>query len=142
MTKALVPLLAALAMTATFPASAQDADAAPAEEPAAAPQAALPDGMLIEIVRESLVVEPFNITVAELDGMMLFGSDGAEFGEIDAVLGDASGAITALAVRVGGVLGMGDRQILFPIETIQPDGLRLTVDLTASALEQHPYWAE
>lgn len=143
MTKALVfPLLAALAVATALPAPAQENGADAAAEAAIEPEASFPEGMLIEVVRDALVVEPFNITIAELDGMMLFGSDGAQFGEIDAVLGDASGEIVALAIRIGGFLGVGDRQVIFPISAIQPDGLRLTVDLTAAQIEQHPFWAE
>src|SRR5690606_17303433 len=135
---------AAAALVTAPPVPAQENAPAPVaqEQAAAEPGAGFPEGMLIEIVRDPLVVQPFNITVDELDGMMLFGSDGTQFGEIDAVLGNGSGEMVALLVEVSGFVGMGDRQVILPIGAVQPDGLRLTVDLTAQDMEQHPLWAD
>jgi PRC-barrel domain protein len=97
----LLPVLTVAALATTGGALAQQA---------AAPGAAAGHQ---EVRDERLVVQPFNLTVDQIDDMDVHGPGGEKIGEVDEVLMDSTGRpVAAVSVEVGGFLGIGGREVI------------------------------
>lgn len=68
---------------------------------------------------DDMVVQPINRTVDDIEDMDLKTADGNEIGEVEEVLIDASGQPVAVAVEVGGFLGVGERDVVFGLAQVQ-----------------------
>lgn len=141
MTRTTMAALAALVMGASAPALAQDAPSAPETQSTTTANGAA-DSIMVEVDDDSLSVAAFNTTVGELEDMVLYGADGERVGEIEDVLGSQDGTVTAVAVEVGGLLGVGEREVIIPIDAIELDGLRLSIDYTREEIQELPQWAD
>jgi sporulation protein YlmC with PRC-barrel domain len=90
---------------------------------------------------EDLIVFPWSLAVEDIEDMNVQGRDGAPYGEVDDVLVDHTGAIRAIVIDYGRVLGPEDRQAIVPIERLSPkDGDNLVLDMTAQELQALPDW--
>lgn len=115
-------------------AHAQDA-AAPGE------MAALPAN-LIEVENDAMVVEPFGVTVDELEDADIHDQTGERIGEVEEVLMTADdGQVVAVAAEIGGFLGIGDDEVAVPLDrlTWEGDGT-VRIDLTEDQAKSLPAW--
>ncbi|MCB4821943.1 PRC-barrel domain-containing protein [Roseicella aerolata] len=108
-----------------------------AAQQAAAPGAA-PDYR--EVKDEKLVVQPFNLTVDQIDDMDVHAGGGEKIGEIDEVLMNAAGQPVAVTVEAGGFLGIGAREVILTLDQLRLDGQRFVTSLTRAQVEALPQW--
>ena len=131
--------LLAASILAPAAALAQDAPvvgtpAAPAlETPRAAPN-------LLEVENEALTVEPYGISVDDLEDTDIEDATGNVIGEVDEVLMTPTGEIVAVSAEVGGFLGIGDHEVVIELGMLRPEGDRLHVDMTKEEAEALPVW--
>lgn len=82
-------------------------------------------------------------------GTQVIGPDDSKIGSVEDILFDRTGTVKAVVVGVGGLLGIGSKQVAFSLPSLQviagrdgaPDQLRLsmTKEQLASAPEFKPY---
>lgn len=132
-------LALAAAVVFAAPAAAQDG-----EKVAAAPAGPLTvDGMTALVAAEDSgrsVPEFGGASVGEIDDMEVFGANDEEVGEVERVLATTEGTVAAVVVEVGGFLGIGDKEVIVPLDRLRRVGDLLTTDLTEEELEQLPEW--
>jgi hypothetical protein len=125
----LLPALAAAAVLSVASAAVAQPTSAPG---AAAGYREVTDGQL--------VVQPFNLTVDQIDDMDVFGPDGEKIGEIEEVLATAAGQPVAASVEVGGFLGIGERKVVVMLDQLRLVGQRLVTSQTKAQIEALPRW--
>jgi len=108
---------------------------AQAQSPAVTPQYS-------EVEDESKMVQPFNLSVDALEGMEIQGADGKEIGDVDEVLSDSQGEITAVSAEVGGFLGVGEKEVVIGLDKLRKDGKVLKTELSREEIEQLQSWEE
>ena len=83
------------------------------------------DLALTEVEAGDTMVEELGMSVDELDDMTVYDGSGEPVGEIDGVLERPDGTITSVAVEAGGFLGMGEKEIVMPLNALSrgDDGL-------------------
>ncbi|MBK1622307.1 PRC-barrel domain-containing protein [Afifella marina] len=121
-------------------AGAQTSEPAPAGS--ATQNAAAGLDIYVEVDDDNATVPRLNVRVGELKDMKIYGSNGNVIGEIDDALGTPDGAVKAVSVEVGGFLGIGDKEVIVPLDELQLDGLRLTLPLSKNEIEELPEWNE
>ncbi|WP_372616817.1 PRC-barrel domain-containing protein [Falsiroseomonas sp.] len=89
---------------------------------------------------EASVMTPLGWTSGQLEGVTLYGENGRALGEVEAVLVSETGLIAGLAVEVGGVLGIGGREVILRFDQVRRVGDRLTTLLSEAQLEAQPRW--
>lgn len=106
---------------------------APAEQP-------LVTGSLSEMDDDRGMVQPWNISVDRVEDMNVYTPAGNKVGEVDEVLGDASGQARALVVEVGGFLGMGETEVVVGLDQVKLENDRLVTTLTQEQAKALPRW--
>jgi len=108
------------------------------QDQAAAP--ALDVRQLREFDRQ--MVERLGVTVDELEDMDIIGPDGEEIGEIEDVLVDPQGDIVAVSAKLGGVLGVGDREVVLRLDQLGLEQGRrnVVVSMTRAEIDALPVW--
>ena len=91
---------------------------------------------------DDMMVQPFNVSVDDLEDMELYGPGGEEIGEVEEVLADGSGQPVAVAAEVGGFLGVGERSVTIGLDQLRLDGEHLVSGLTKEQLEALPEWED
>jgi hypothetical protein len=84
------------------------------------------------------MVAPFNVSIDDFEEMELYGPNGEEIGEVDAVLVDAGAKPVAVAAEVGGFLGMGEKDVVIGIDQLSQDGKHLKVNMTKEQIGALP----
>lgn len=107
---------------------------------AAAAQQSLDVRALEEAEDDDLVVQPFGITVDDIDDMDLMNADGEEIGEIEEVLLDASGQPVAISVEVDDFLGDGEREVVFGLDQLQLMDDDFVTSVDKATVEALPEW--
>jgi hypothetical protein len=87
-----------------------------------------------------MMVQPFNVSVDDLEDMDLYGPGGEEIGEVEEVLADGSGQPVAVAAEVGGFLGVGEQDVVIGLDQLRLDGEHLVSGMTKEQLEALPEW--
>ena len=87
---------------------------------------------------KSVMVMPYNITIDELEEMDIYGPDGKEIGEVDAVLVDGAAKPIAVTAEVGGFLGMGKKDVIIGLDQLTKDGDHLKVNMTKEQIGALP----
>jgi sporulation protein YlmC with PRC-barrel domain len=95
---------------------------------------------LVEVKDKAMMVERFNLSVDQLEDMNIHGAGGKRIGEVDEVLMSAEGQIAALAVEVGGFLGIGDKEVVMELNQLRREGDTLMTDLTKEQIEALQSW--
>jgi sporulation protein YlmC with PRC-barrel domain len=108
----------------------------------ALPTAALAQSTWLEIDDDSLMVTPMSLSVDQIEDMDVYTSDGEEVGEVEEVLGTTQGEATALALEVGGFLGIGEREVVVPIDQLAMQEDRIVLDMTKEEIEALEDWAD
>jgi hypothetical protein len=91
---------------------------------------------------DDMVVQPFNVSVDDLEDMDLYGPNGEEIGEVEEVLANGSGKPVAVAAEVGGFLGVGEKAVTIGLDQLRLDGEHLVSGMTKEQLEALPEWDE
>jgi hypothetical protein len=87
---------------------------------------------------ESLMVQPLNVSVGDVEDMTIYSAGGEEVGEVEAVLLDGSGRPVAVAADVGGFLGLGERDVVIGLDRLSRGQDRLTVAMSKEEIEALP----
>jgi len=97
---------------------------------------------LHEIKDDSAKAGALNVNAKDLRAMAIYGSDGKKIGEVKNVLADSSNAIKAVSADVGGFLGMGAREVVFPIDKLQKgtEKDRLQTAMTKDEIQNLEAW--
>jgi hypothetical protein len=89
---------------------------------------------------DDMMVQPFNVSVDDLEDMDLYGPGGEEIGEVEEVLADGSGQPVAVAAEVGGFLGVGEQDVVIGQDQLRLDGEHLVSGMTKEQLEALHEW--
>jgi hypothetical protein len=89
---------------------------------------------------DDMVVQPFNISVDEIEDMDLKNQAGDDIGEIEEVLVDGSGQPVAVAVEVGGFLGIGEHEAVLGLDQLTVMDDHFVTALDKDAVEALPHW--
>lgn len=76
--------------------------------------------------------------VDRLIGTKAVDAAGKEVGEIDNLLADEAGQVRAVVLEWGGLLNLGQRQAVVPMDQVRLEGDRLVVDASRDQLERLP----
>lgn len=91
---------------------------------------------------EDMPIARLGATVQEVEDMDVVGPDGAEIGEVEEILVDASGKVVAVTVEVGGFLGVGETEAVVMIDLLGLAANRnsLVASPTREQIELLPEW--
>ena len=92
---------------------------------------------LVEVEKEAMMVERFNLSVKQLADMELTDSGGKRIGEVEEVLMTPEGKITAVSVEVA-----GDKEVVMKLDQLRRQGDVLMTDLTEEQVEALPSWPD
>jgi len=130
------PLVATVCSTALI------AGAALAQQSTPAQTGAIPNlASLREVDDDDRMIQPWNISVDRAEDMDLYSPAGQKVAEVEEVLEDSSGRITALVVEVD-VPGADDREVVVALDHVNLQGERLTTNLTADQLRSMTEWKQ
>jgi PRC-barrel domain len=79
-------------------------------------------------------------SVGQLAGMELRGSTGERLGRVDEVLQTRGGRIVAVSVQIGGLLGVGGREVVLMLDQLRREGNQLVTGLSQAQVEAQPPW--
>jgi len=82
------------------------------------------------------------VNAKDLRAMAIYGSDGKKIGEVKNVLADSSNQVKAVSADVGGFLGMGSREVIFPIDKLTKgtEKDRLQTAMTKDQIQNLEAW--
>ena len=91
----------------------------------------------------SEAMTPANWRASEAMGLAVYNRTGERIGEIDDMILDGSGRVTAAVIGVGGFLGMGERKVAVTFSSFEMSreangNQRLVVDLNKATLQSAP----
>jgi len=96
---------------------------------------------LREVDDDDRMIQPWNISVDRAEDMDLYAPTGQKVAEVEEVLEDSSGRITALVVEVD-VPGADDWEVVVALDQVNLQGDRLTTNLTADQLRSMQEWKQ
>ncbi|UEM24595.1 PRC-barrel domain-containing protein (plasmid) [Skermanella mucosa] len=100
-------------------------------------------GGLVELDDDRTDVNWQGRSIDDLEDMDVYNTGGDKIGEVEEVLGDASGRISAVAVEFGGTLGIGDKQVVVPLDRLQlGQDDRLVTDMVEEDLARLQEWED
>ena len=120
------PPLAPLALAALVAASA------------GAAQAQTDPAEWAEVEDGSVLVELLGMTVGELENASVHDIDGERVGELDDVLMNRDGTEMAVSLDIGGFLGVGERDVVIPVEDLSAGADGLMTVMSREELETLP----
>ena len=95
----------------------------------------------LQIVQDRTAPVPsLATTVGQLTGQDLHGSTGERLGVVEKVLETRGGRIVAVSVQIGGLLGVGGRELVLMLDQLRRDGARLVTPLSQAQVEAQPPW--
>ena len=97
---------------------------------------------LKKVVDESLVVQPFNLSVDKIKRMDVVMPNGEQIGDIANVLVDSTGRVSAMTVNTAGFLGLGAKEYVMPLRSLQVRGEKFMTDLTQAEIEKLPAYED
>ena len=77
-----------------------------------------------------------------LDDMKVLSTSGEEIGEVENVLVDASGRVSAVVVEIDQVLGMGGLNVVVPLDQLRFESGKLISGLTKEQFSALPRWKD
>ena len=78
----------------------------------------------------------------ELGDMNVVNPAGDKIGEVEEVLMDTSGKVVAVAVEVGGFLGIGDHDVIIQLDQLRLEDKQLVSTLTKEEIQALPKWED
>jgi sporulation protein YlmC with PRC-barrel domain len=106
----------------------------------ALPASALAQTAWVEIEDDAMMVTPMNLNVDRIEDMDVYTADDQRVGEVEEVLGTTQGEATAVALEVGGFLGVGEREVIVPLDQITMQGDRIVLDMTKEQIDALDDW--
>ena len=91
---------------------------------------------------DDLVVQPFNLSVDQIEDMDVKTAAGEEVGDIEEVLTDTSGQPVAVSLEVGGFLGIGEREVVVGLDQLQLADDDFVIDADKAMVEGLPDWKD
>ena len=91
-----------------------------------------------EVEDGSMMVEALGMTVDELDGMALYDGTGERIGELDDILVGQDGSTLAASLDIGGFLGLGEKDVVVPLDGLTRSDDGLTTMMSQEELEALP----
>lgn len=76
----------------------------------------------------------------KLDDMNIVTATGEKVGEVEEAFIDASGELVALAIEVGGYMGIGDSDVLIQLDQLRVQDNQFVTTLTKEQIEALPKW--
>ena len=104
----------------------------------AVPLAAHAQETWTEIDDDALMIDALGMSVGELDDAAVYDSTGERIGELDDVLMGADGSSMAASLDVGGFLGIGEKDVVIPLDELTPSEDGFSVNMTKEELEAMP----
>jgi hypothetical protein len=89
---------------------------------------------------DSTVIQPWNLTVDQIEDMDVVDGSGTDIGDVEEVLTGPDGQPAAVAAEVGGFLGIGDKEVIIGLDQLRVNGEDLTTTLSKEQLEALPEW--
>lgn len=100
-----------------------------------------PEGVgYFEVDDGRVAVPGLNLTVDQIEELDVVSADGARLGDVDEVLATAEGDVVAISIDINGLLGLGDDDVILPLDQIELFEGDLRTDLTEEELEALPRW--
>ena len=96
--------------------------------------------VLKENENDALIVQPLNLPASEIEDMDIVGPDGSDIGDAEEVLVNATGQAAAVSAEIGGFLGVGEKEVIIPLNQLQLSGDDLATSMTKEQLEALPEW--
>ena len=93
---------------------------------------------LTAVPHGGLLVQPYDLTVEKIHRMNVMTPNGEQIGDIEHVLTDPSGRVVAMTVSTGGVLGLGAREYIVPLNELTLQGNRFVTRMSRAQLENQP----
>jgi ribosomal 30S subunit maturation factor RimM len=93
----------------------------------------------LALAQDGEAQEPLDVdALQEIEDMDVMNADGEEIGEIEEVLVDGSGRIVAVTVEIGGIMDIGDEELVLTLDNLtwREDGFVL--DLTEDEMAALP----
>src|SRR5512134_1173275 len=78
----------------------------------------------------------------KLDDMKIVNPAGERIGEVEEALIDPSGKAVAVAVEVGGVFGVGGREVIIQLDQLRLENNQLVTAMTKQQIEALPKWED
>jgi len=78
--------------------------------------------------------------VEKFIGKDVYGANGKKLGELNNLLIDSDGKVRAAVIEFGGFLGIGEHRVAVPWNQLNPQGDRLTVNMTDDQIKSAPAW--
>jgi hypothetical protein len=97
-------------------------------------------GTLAAAENGDMMVQPFNRSVDDIEGMDVVGVNNQKIGDVENVLLDSSGQATALSIEAGGFLGIGARQVIVQISDLTLQDDRLVSKMSKEQVSGLPEW--
>ena len=91
-----------------------------------------------EIEDESMMVPAFNMSVDDMDDMDLYDATGERIGEVDDILIGDDGTTMAASLDVGGFLGIGEKDVVLPLDSLRVSEDGLVTNMSKEELESLP----
>lgn len=91
---------------------------------------------------QMMTIDTLGVTVQQIDTMDVYDAAGQQIGSIENVLIDSQGNAHAVAAEVGQFLGVGERQVVIPLDQLRMEGDRLVTDLGQADLEGFETWTQ
>ena len=91
-----------------------------------------------EIEDDSMMIPAFNMSVDEMDGMDLYDASGERIGEVDDILIGDDGSTMAASLDVGGFLGIGEKDVVLPLDSLRVSEDGLVTNMSKEELESLP----
>ncbi len=91
-----------------------------------------------EIEDDSMMIPAFNMSVDDLDDMDLYDASGERIGEVDDILIGDDGTSMAASLDVGGFLGIGEKDVVLPLDSLRVSEDGLVTDMSKEELESLP----
>jgi hypothetical protein len=86
------------------------------------------------------MLDGLGMTAAQLRGAPLHNEIGERIGRIKTALVSENGVIAGLGVEIGGMLGIGAKDILLHFDQVYREGDRIMTRLSEAQLEAQPRW--
>lgn len=86
------------------------------------------------------MVDGLGMTAAQIRGAALHSEVGERIGRIKTVLVSEHGVLAGLGVEIGGILGIGAKDILLHFDQVYREGDRIMTRLSEAQLEAQPRW--
>lgn len=95
-----------------------------------------------EIEDGEMLVPALSMSVDEIDGMSIYDSTGERVGEVDDILMGEDGITMAASLDIGGFLGMGEKDIVLPLDSLTKGEDGLLTMMSKEELEALPEYED